>query len=1360
MKTSHLILVLSALLSVSCSVREEDSARDVAFADGTAFWAELEDASDSQTKVYADDKLRVLWDADDRVTIFNKYTYNQEYRFAGRTGDNSGAFKIVPGDDFVTGNELDLIYAVYPYREDTYIDNDGLLTLVLPEAQAYREGSFGRGANTMVSVSTGNQLLFKNLCGYLSLKLYGENVSVASISIKGNNDEPLAGEAFVTASPDNAPSLAFADAATGEIFLNMDEPVLLGSTAAEATTFWIVIPPVTFSGGFTLTVTDTNGGVFEKKTSKAATIERNSLFRMSALQVTPSGAVDISAVESANCYMIPAAGSYKFRADVKGGGQLPLDGTVASAEVLWESNNTAVAPEIGGIVRNVRYENGFIFFETTGIDGNALIAAKDASGEILWSWHLWATPYTPETEYDTYVVSRAEMMNRNLGALSKTPGDPRANGLFYQWGRKDPFLGSSFNAEANTCAAAPEGVANQMVYSSQTVEYAVKHPTCFINVENMDWFSPVDYTLWGNEKTIYDPCPPGWKVPSASVFTSWEDVSPDTANYGVLFGEQYSVPATWFPFSGQIYGELSSVGERFDHWTVTTNGAAAVSPHSGPDYFTMTDYYDASGIGQSVRCVRSNYEEFIPERKLSEIATLADNTPTMTLPAVVMAKSRLGVIIDDGTGQIFVFSRRTLQMNEGDEVQFKATKITYRGLPELTDVQQYTVLSVGNPVSYPVPENISYRTDYDDSFFADFQYVSVTGRLIDRTTGTYGYSYIVRGTGDEAVQLPFYIFYPYWYQNEAFFASAMNQMVRIDGYYGGMDSSVCVFPTSIEIIPEGSYIDEKGNNYGQGIDIAGVVWAPVNCGYDPANYPYGKMYQWGRKYGQGYTAPFYAPADEYDVDPDVPVFAPCWDGLNEESDEGTFYYGTNAPYDWIASGSDTYWNLGTGEAVVKNETYAPCPEGWRVPTSSELSVIVNAYHSDVTEKDGVKGIWFSGDPSLFTRSDSGADKAFFPLAGGRFADQWFHDCKTSGRGSSFNLWSSSIGGNGNPANITYSDDNAHFSTSYRAFGFSVRCCKEGRQTISVSSLSLNKDELFLSPGESEQLAAIVLPADATNKNVTWSSSDERIIIVSNNGIVTAISPGTAVIKAESVDGAKNATCVVTVLTIPLNQVWYTSSDGQIIQPSSETVFYGAEDQVLSYTNIWNGEKWVMEFSAPLAYWVGFWFHNYPGSQQNRLVTLGLPLSVDAGKVGNDRDIPFYAAGLQPTIELFYGDYKGIADNGHLLLIGEDYSMVLGCATAYSGTITVPEGVTKLHGYAFHCSRVNKLILPSTIQEMDEYCLEDCDLLTEIDCYATSCPVTYKNIWKYNTSEGVLHYPANSDYSAFYLPAAWSMIDDL
>ncbi len=83
--------------------------------------------------------------------------------------------------------------------------------------------------------------------------------------------------------------------------------------------------------------------------------------------------------------------------------------------------------------------------------------------------------------------------------------------------------------------------------------------------------------------------------------------------------------------------------------------------------------------------------------------------------------------------------------------------------------------------------------------------------------------------------------------------------------------------------------------------------------------------------------------------------------------------------------------------------------------------------------------------------------------------------------------------------------------------------------VDVESVSLNKETLSLYPGETGQLTATVAPANATNKDVTWATSDEAVATVSENGLVTALASGEATITVTTVDGEKTAVCEVTIL---------------------------------------------------------------------------------------------------------------------------------------------------------------------------------------------------------------------------------------
>jgi hypothetical protein len=105
------------------------------------------------------------------------------------SGDNAGGFKKVDSDEFVTGNPSSHIVSVYPYQAATKITESEVLTVTLPAEQSYVQNTFGLGSNTMVSVSSDNVLQYKNVGGYLRLSLYGYDVSVSSIVLKGNNRE-------------------------------------------------------------------------------------------------------------------------------------------------------------------------------------------------------------------------------------------------------------------------------------------------------------------------------------------------------------------------------------------------------------------------------------------------------------------------------------------------------------------------------------------------------------------------------------------------------------------------------------------------------------------------------------------------------------------------------------------------------------------------------------------------------------------------------------------------------------------------------------------------------------------------------------------------------------------------------------------------------------------------------------------------------------------------------------------------------------------------------------------------------------------------------------------------------------------
>jgi len=117
-------------------------------------------------------------------------------------------------------------------------------------------------------------------------------------------------------------------------------------------------------------------------------------------------------------------------------------------------------------------------------------------------------------------------------------------------------------------------------------------------------------------------------------------------------------------------------------------------------------------------------------------------------------------------------------------------------------------------------------------------------------------------------------------------------------------------------------------------------------------------------------------------------------------------------------------------------------------------------------------------------------------------------------------------------------------------------------TIAVTGVSLNKNAATLAIGGTEQLTATVQPQNASNKNVTWNSSNTAIASVSSNGLVTALAAGTATITVRTVDGNKTATCTITtpvaVTGVTLNKTTTSLTAGSTeqlmptIQPTNAT----------------------------------------------------------------------------------------------------------------------------------------------------------------------------------------------------------------
>ena len=178
---------------------------------------------------------------------------------------------------------------------------------------------------------------------------------------------------------------------------------------------------------------------------------------------------DISA-EVANSYIVTEPETnYLIDATRKGdGSQL----ATSYVDVVWQTAS--------GFVQYADFEDGKASFyigadsdDATKIkQGNAVIGAYDADGELIWSWHIWATDYDPDAEGGTVDFNGYTLMNRNLGALandnSTTDKILASYGLYYQWGRKDPFIGPNTYQGSEGSGASMYSGSGPLPYSSKS----------------------------------------------------------------------------------------------------------------------------------------------------------------------------------------------------------------------------------------------------------------------------------------------------------------------------------------------------------------------------------------------------------------------------------------------------------------------------------------------------------------------------------------------------------------------------------------------------------------------------------------------------------------------------------------------------------------------------------------------------------------------------------------------------------------------------------------------------------------------------------------------------------------------------
>jgi len=397
-------------------------------------------------------------------------------------------------------------------------------------------------------------------------------------------------------------------------------------------------------------------------------ISRNTIYKMSTNIVGISTLTDARFKKAAtsNCYIVAPNASVSIpvsRANKSALGTQLADVTSGwSASIYWQT-------AAGLITVSDADKSGGCFTVTAGAaTGNAVVVVKNASSDIVWSWHIWVTGYNPTAENETN--NGFVWMSRNLGATALADGTATTfatcGGLMYQRGRKDPFVGTDGSTTVSPYKAlpiydasgtlmtnvstsltwptdgTPTGTASfattgdvvkmailgttagsQIPYASQ-LSYSVKYPLLHL----FGWAGSTatstpaqtivgGMSSWGGEygegKSVYDPCPQGWRVPSGrkvsntfvSPWSTWTTTQNFTAStFAALKWKTANV--YFYPAAGiRVYssGALYNVGTYGSCWGASPNGADGYNLGFSSGFVLPSNPNNRAG-GCRVRCVQ------------------------------------------------------------------------------------------------------------------------------------------------------------------------------------------------------------------------------------------------------------------------------------------------------------------------------------------------------------------------------------------------------------------------------------------------------------------------------------------------------------------------------------------------------------------------------------------------------------------------------------------------------------------------------------------------------------------------------------------------------------------------------------
>lgn len=271
---------------------------------------------------------------------------------------------------------------------------------------------------------------------------------------------------------------------------------------------------------------------------------------------------EVKDIQITNCYVVPPGGRvhiptdgvYKAWAQMDEFERTPIPEGEVMAEVLWQDEIGVMTEHSVKVMNADKRDKAYIVVETGNKAGNAVVAMK-VNGEIYWSWHIWCTDYNPNLKEGQQELNGFVWMDRNLGATYNKyneEGGIKSKGFLYQWGRKDLFPPTkgwektesdedlyNLAGEIITFSKVPVEVFNNIPNSvHNSMSFYTSEESWYTNAKGT--YRRNDLSLWNSKvgkKTIFDPCPDGWRVPvgkDGEYESPWEQAKKKCYAFGAL----------------------------------------------------------------------------------------------------------------------------------------------------------------------------------------------------------------------------------------------------------------------------------------------------------------------------------------------------------------------------------------------------------------------------------------------------------------------------------------------------------------------------------------------------------------------------------------------------------------------------------------------------------------------------------------------------------------------------------------------------------------------------------------------------------------------------------------------------------